>query len=102
MASAAALLLPPPSPNAVKKTKMNRSTHLCLIACRSKSAAFDELMLLSCDAVVAMLAVRGARGFLDEAGLCCVALVGLAGAVGRVVACSVDMVGMALDDLTFR
>lgn len=58
-------------------------------------------MLLSCEAVVAMLAVREPRQCLEDAGRD-VALVGLAGAVGVELACSVDSVGIALDDLTLR
>lgn len=53
-------------------------------------------MLLSCDVVVAMLAVRDEGQFLDVD----TPRVGLAGAVE--LAWSVEMVGMALDDLILR
>lgn len=86
-----------------RKSKGKVSTHLCLIACRSKSAALEEFVLLSWEAVVAMLAVRGARQLFadDEGGREEVARVGLAGAVVE-LACSVDSVGMALDDFCLR
>lgn len=73
-------------------------THLCLIACRSRSAAFDELMPLPSDAVVAMLGVRVSRQVFDAGRD--VALIGLEGAVD--LACKAERVGTALEDLTFR
>lgn len=95
-----AALLPPSPPCVVTEIKGEReeTTHLCLIACRNRSAAPDELMVLSCDAAVAILAVRDPRQVFDD--VLDVAFVGLAGAV--VVACNVDNVGIALEDLIFK
>lgn len=56
-------------------------------------------MVLSCEAVVAMLALRDA-GRQFDVDRCIVARVGLTGAVE--LACSVERVGIALDDLILR
>lgn len=72
-----------------KEWMKTRDAHLCLMACRNRSAAGDAFRCESCDVCEAMLDLQ----LRDSGGL-----VGLFGDEAA-VACSVEIVGIALEDL---